>query len=237
MLPTAATFAQVPTPPAPPAVPPGPVTTTGGADGQVFTAQPISRQQADFLRTRRDALSRQLESVQERRDEVADQLRSDHTQAAERPGLQDRLRVLDERLVMLEKDIAANSEQLANAPATRREGSTIVPGGSRGFPDNVNGNLLGVLSFALLLPFAHQLARRIFARDRAPSRRDLADQAGLQERMDKMESAIDAVAIEVERIGEGQRFLTQAMVGNSLPAGASALEGVKAQAQQGAELR
>jgi hypothetical protein len=52
-----------------------------------------------------------------------------------------------------------------------------------------------------------------------------------------MESSIDAVAIEVERIGEGQRFLTQAMVGGSLPAGAPAFEGVQVREQQGAERR
>jgi hypothetical protein len=33
----------------------------------------------------------------------------------------------------------------------------------------------------------------------------------MRERMDKIDGAIDAVAVEVERIGEGQRFLTQAM--------------------------
>jgi hypothetical protein len=77
----------------------------------------------------------------------------------------------------------------------------------------------------------------MFAPDRAPSRRELADLSALQDRMNKMESSIDAVAIEVERIGEGQRFLTQAMVGGSLPAGAPAFEGVQVREQQGAERR
>jgi hypothetical protein len=43
--------------------------------------------------------------------------------------------------------------------------------------------------------------------------------------------------MEVERIGESQRFLTQAMVGGSLPAGAPGFDGVKVREQQGAELR
>lgn len=210
-----------------------------GSNGQVFSAQPITREQAEFLRNRRDALSRQLESATERREEVAEQLRGENTNVAERPGLQDRLDVLDQRIVQLEKDIASNSEQLANAPVSGRAGTAVPPGGRRGgFPEfNVNGNLVVIFSFALLMPFAVQLARRLFSPDRGPSRRDLADQAAMQERMNKLEGAIDAVAIEVERIGEGQRFLTQAMVGGSLPAGAPAFEGVKAREQQGADLR
>lgn len=229
--------ASAPKVPQPAAAPSTPGVTVVDGSGQVFSAQPITREQADFLRTRRDALSRQLESATERRDEVADQLRSDQTTAAERPGLQDRLRVLDDRLVQLEKDIATNSEQLANAPASRRDGTTAEPNAGRGFPFNANGNLMLIFSFALLMPFALQMARRMFAPDRRPSRRDLADQAAMNDRMNKLESAIDAVAIEVERIGEGQRFLTQAMVGGSLPAGAPAFEGVMAREQQGADLR
>ncbi len=234
----------MPQPPAtaPQAPPPATAPATPGfavvdGSGQVFSAQPITREQANFLRTRRDALSNQLESATERRDEVADQLRSENTTAAERPGLQDRLRVLDDRLVQLEKEIASNSAQLANAPSSRRDVTTAPPNGGRGFPFNANGNLMLIFSFALLMPFAIQLARRMFAPDRGPSRRDLADQAAMSDRMNKLESAIDAVAIEVERIGEGQRFLTQAMVGGSLPAGAPAFEGVKAREQQGADLR
>jgi hypothetical protein len=230
--------ATAPQPPQPPAAPSSPGATVVDGSGQVFSAQPITREQADFLRTRRDALSNQLESATERRDEVAEQLRSENTTAAERPGLQDRLRVLDERLVQLEKDIAINSEQLANAPSSRRDGTTAARGSDRGgFPMNVNGNLIVIFSFALLMPFAIQLARRMFAPDRAPSRRELADLSVLQDRRNKMESSIDAVAIEVERIGEGQRFLTQAMVGGSLPAGAPAFEGVQVREQQGAERR
>lgn len=175
---------------------------------------PISVEQAEFLRARRTALSNQLESAQERRDEVADKLRDSETQASERPGLESRLRVLDERLVQLEKDIAQNAQQLANAPAVagrNREGSTVPAGRdrpARGF----NPNLVTILGFVLLLPIVVQWARRTFGPD-APrvDRQRLADQAAMNDRMMRLESAIEAVSIEVERIGEGQRFLTQAM--------------------------
>ena len=208
------------------------------APGQPVAAQapaapsgPISQEQADFLRAKRSALSNQLESVQERRDEVASELRNNDTQASERPGLESRLKVLDERLVQIERDMAINSGELANAPARSRgqEGSTVAPSGGGGFLRGANPNLLVVFGFALLMPLAIQFARRTFGpRSARFDKQAQAEAAALRERMDRMDSALDAVAIEVERIGEGQRFLTQAMTGNGasgLASGSPAFEG------------
>lgn len=161
-------------------------------------------------------MSNQLESAQERRDEVAEKLRDEETQASERPGLENRLRVLDERLVELEKEIAINGQQLANAPARRSENTTQVASGRPpGFLNRVNPNLITIFSFALLMPLAIQFARRTFGpRSARYDKQQLAEAAAMRDRMDKLEGAVDAVAVEVERIGEGQRFLTQAMTEN-----------------------
>ena len=199
-------------------------------------AMPAPAQSAEFLRARRSALSNQLESVTERRDAVAEQLRDSKTQAAERPGLENRLRVLDERLIQLERDIASNSEQLANVPVrSARSGTEQRPGGN-GMMWRGNPNLLTILGFALLMPFAIQLARRMFAPNRTSRNSPQLETstAGLQDRMDRLESAVDAVAIEVERIGEAQRFMTQALSGQ--PAVAPAL-GTGGPAFQGVTIR
>ena len=50
-------------------------------------------------------------------------------------------------------------------------------------------------------------AQRLMARRRAPS--GGGEVAMGDERMTRLESAIDAIAVEVERIGEGQRFVTK----------------------------
>jgi hypothetical protein len=182
-------------------------------------AAPISIEQAEFLRARRDALSSQLGSVQNRRDEVAEALRDDDTQSAERPGLEQRLQVLDKRLIQIESEIAVNSEQLANAPARQGAESRVAAtvagrGGAEGFLSRANPNAVVFFSFMLLMPVVLRLARRFLAPARGPSRQEAAELAALKERMEKMDGAIDAVALEVERIGEGQRFLTQAMSEN-----------------------
>ncbi len=183
-------------------------------DPVVGMPQQITPEQATFLRARREALSKQLESAQGRREDVANTLRNDETQAAERPGLEQRLRVLDERIVQLEKEIAANGEQLANAPAEAGSEAVAVIGSQPqdgGFLSRANPNTVTFFTFLLLLPVVVRLSRRFIAPNRGPSRQELAEIAAMRERMDKLDGAIDAVAVEVERIGEGQRFLTQAM--------------------------
>lgn len=208
-----------PTPPLPPA-PVTPSTAPGQVTGSPVSSvptAPISPEQAAFLRSRRTALSNQLESAQGRRDEVAEQLRSDKTQAAERPGLQERLRVLDERLVQIERDISANSEQLANAPGRGNGYIGVDPRGGRPM-SGFNPSGWSIIGIVVAVQVVIQIVKRTVAPNRGPSaRQQLTETAAMNQRVDRLESALDAVAIEVERIGEGQRFLTSAMTANLPP--------------------
>lgn len=54
------------------------------------------------------------------------------------------------------------------------------------------------------LPLARAFARRMDRRGGAPA---LPSEA--MQRLERMEQAIDAIAVEVERISEGQRFTTK----------------------------
>lgn len=63
---------------------------------------------------------------------------------------------------------------------------------------------LGLGLFVLLVPFAIALSRRIWHRS-APRTIDLENSPRLQ----RMEQAIESIAVEVERIGEAQRFTTK----------------------------
>ena len=66
--------------------------------------------------------------------------------------------------------------------------------------------VFGSLSL-VLFPIARAWARRIDGRERTP--------AGLPSdataRLDRIERAVESVAIEVERISEGQRFVTRVL--------------------------
>ncbi|HKG96070.1 MAG TPA: hypothetical protein VKA84_29425 [Gemmatimonadaceae bacterium] len=57
----------------------------------------------------------------------------------------------------------------------------------------------------IFYPLARALARRI--ERSAPAPRELPD--AVAARLERMEQAIDSIAVEVERISEGQRFTTK----------------------------
>lgn len=71
----------------------------------------------------------------------------------------------------------------------------------------IQAGIISVLAIGIGLPFGRALVQRFVApkpvRQLAPS----AD----NERLERIERAIEAVAVEVERIAEGQRFVTRLM--------------------------
>jgi hypothetical protein len=72
----------------------------------------------------------------------------------------------------------------------------------------------GIGAFLLMFPLVIALARRIWVRGGATAQRtvDLESSPRLQ----RMEEAIEAISIEVERIGEGQRFATRLLAERSI---------------------
>ena len=66
---------------------------------------------------------------------------------------------------------------------------------------------------AIGVPIARAYARRL---DREPSRREIPPD--VTARLERMEQALDSIAIEVERISEGQRFTTKLLADRN-PAG------------------
>jgi hypothetical protein len=64
--------------------------------------------------------------------------------------------------------------------------------------------MLMVIVLALGIPLVVAHVRRLGQREAHPVRDNFTD-----ERLDRIEHAIDAMAVEVERIAEGQRFVTR----------------------------
>jgi hypothetical protein len=174
------------------------------------------------LVNKRSELKNQLESITDRREELADQLSETHPDA--RPGLQARIQVLDERAAQLEREILRADDAIAVAIAAgvgegpREETPEVAPP----FPENVvprevltNALLAEALAFLLIGIFVYRsLMKR--ARERF-SRGTPADSA----RLDQLQNAVDAIAVEVERISEGQRFVTKALGEGFQPVGSA----------------
>ena len=80
----------------------------------------------------------------------------------------------------------------------------------------VQSFLLTVAVIALGIPLIRALSRRFIDRPATPPQ--VTEDVG--PRLDRIEQAVDAIAIEVERISEAQRFQTRIMTeARALPAG------------------
>lgn len=208
-----ATVAQiVPAPPAPPQAPAAANYSVGELQGR-----PVTQADVDALKAKRSELSRQLNSAQERRDEAAKSL-LESPGGQSRVGIEQRLEVLDGRLVQLEQDIAANGRQLAAAPSALLATSTAEASSpARGQPSARQWTAMTIVFTVMVLcPLALAYGRAILRRSSIPkpSPQILEN----TQRLERMEQAIDSIAIEIERVTEGQRFVTQLMAKRAEPA-------------------
>ncbi len=183
---------QVPSPPIP-ALPPA------------IPGVPQTRDEVLALRAQRSELSDQVTSAMRRRDNLAEELKT--ASAAERPGLEARIKQLDERILGIEQEIARTGQLIALAPgdllATTEQGSNFGPFTNMR-PDFTAISV--VFTIFVLTPLAIAAARLLWRRATHPG--PVIDREA-PERLKRLEAAVDTIAIEVERISEGQRFVTR----------------------------
>lgn len=218
---------QPPSAPAVPAAPPAPVvqgTPAAAAprsiaingvqptviDGLMPGAR-LSDRQREMIEDRRSAMSDQIISATERRNETAAQLRN--ATGADREGLEARIRLLDQRILQLEADLAYTGQLLYGEPGVAVAGTLVSPPPFRP-DDGPNETAIGVVfvlfvMFPLALAFARLLWKR--ATGQAVPRPSLES----TQRLERVEQAVDSIAVEVERISEGQRFVTRILTEGS----------------------
>lgn len=186
-----------PTPPAAPAIAQAPVAATPGA--------PSPPAVYEAMRAQRRELRSQLENLQETRDEVAASLQNPELNAIDRTGLEARLADIDARILATEKEVAAADMQVARAAAI--PGAVVEPRPiPRSGPPEEAYVVGTIFIFVVFLPISIAFARRVWRRGAAISANIPKE---LHERMTRLEQSLDSIAVEIERIGEGQRFLTR----------------------------
>jgi len=193
-------------PPAPPAPP------TDVRLGEVLVAitppgRALNRAAVEALKLKRSELSRQLISVQERRDEVAKEIRR-ASEGPARTGLEQRITVLDQRIMQIEQDIAFNGRELARAPLELAGGTSDSPGFAMDALGSAQITAISIVfTLAVLMPMAIAAGKALLRRTNQPKPAPQILESA--QRLERMEQAVDAISIEIERISEGQRFVTQ----------------------------
>ena len=207
---------QAPAPPVPP-VQPTPWVVDMSRSGANWTAEDV---QAANLRL--EQLREELQDAASRRRSVSEGLRGADLEA--RSGLISRMNILDTRILSIENEISSLNAQLASAPATARIAGTSRDPNPGEIIQNVSNDvvpIVAILSVFVLAPFAIAISRFIWKRATNAPRVSAATDAATQQRLEQLQQSVDAIAIEVERISEGQRFVTKVMSDRALGAGAA----------------
>lgn len=208
--------AQAPAAPAAPAAPqPTAVALPGGANIPL-TGIPTSSSEVEGLRERRDVLRDNLERALNRRATLVNQMQDGEGRTVSpeaKVGMQQRLNLLDERILQIERDQALTERLISSAPPEVLAEAAFIS--ERNSPSTMNedeaiGMSMGTFGLGILLTLAiSRWRRRRAAKRGGAGTKAVAVLAEDDPRIERLAQTVDAMAEELERIGEGQRFVTQ----------------------------
>ena len=191
--------------------------------GQVIIRPGVDAPQAVYkaFNEQRKELSNQLNDLEGKRRDLARQMGEPSTDKTVKSGLELRVAELDKRIADVDKQLAAADKSVANAAAVPGAVAEQPREEHNGPPDAVYV-LSGMFIVAVFFPLSIALARRIWRR--GASAITTVFPTELAERLDRLDQSMDSIAIEVERIGEGQRFVTRVMSENGRALGSGAAQ-------------
>jgi hypothetical protein len=195
------------------------IQTTPSGAVQILTPQPmrpLTSREISAIRSRRSDISNQLTSSMERRENLIGELRDAPPSAA--PGLLAQIQVLDQRIIKIEQDMEASGQMLRTG-MTVDNGSTLVA--PREFSDMdadvaARGAAMGAM---VLVPVFIIWMIAKFTRGRRRRTAQATQSSEQDARMERLEQAVDAIALEIERVGESQRYQSKVLAeANLMPA-------------------
>lgn len=203
--------------------PAAPQTQAGGKAasqaGQLVEV-PTARDKYQALVATKRELYSELGRLTGDRTSLADAVRHRAVTGADRDGLNQRITALDARIADIDKQLTAVNQQITNTAAVPGAvpPDTYTPPYT---PANIQeeqlilGGVLGGLAIVFMGgPFMIAWALRVVRRGRMIVPK-LPEE--LNQRLSQLERSVESVAIEVERIGEGQRFVTNLLAEQQMP--------------------
>lgn len=195
----------------------------GQVAGQAAPAQTVtpsqltgatSTEEVQGLRVRLELLREGLQDAATRRRNNAEQLRSIDSKAV--PGVERRIAELDDRIIAMEREITNTELRLSMTPPhllSQAAERSFVPSGDIN-PNQVAADvvanlvpIVAIISVFFLAPIGIAISRLLWKRA-SHGPRPVTD-AATQQRLESLQQSVDTIAIEVERISEGQRFVTR----------------------------
>jgi hypothetical protein len=189
--------AQIPAPPAPPS-PIAPVIVVPGATSDALSIGDLQSQV--------QVLTGQMAGLNAERSGLMAQLRSGPV--ADRAGTVAELDRVNHQLALSTGQLANVRAQLSVRQVLQ---GSLAPRGntSRRIDPDLIAGLAFAFIFAVMMPISIAYARRIW---RGKPKQDLPRADELSgARLERLEQAVDSIAIEIERVSEGQRFVTKVL--------------------------
>lgn len=157
------------------------------------------------LINQREVLGDQLNRLENQRGELNRELQRGQVQGASKVGIENRIMAVDKRIADLEKQISGVDGQISTAAAVPFAISSHENMPPQGPPEEAFV-LGGLFMIIVMLPLSIAMARRIWKKSTNAVAQIPSD---LMARLARIEQAVDTSALEIERIGEGQRFITK----------------------------
>jgi septal ring factor EnvC (AmiA/AmiB activator) len=154
----------------------------------------------------RRELNSQRNELQNTRRGVSEQLRNPMVGGPDRKGLEQQITSIDAQITALDKQVAAANDRVASAALV--PGAVVEPRHERNDPPEAMFVMGGLFMVFVLFPLSVAFALRVLRRGRTTM---TALPKEIFERFTRLDQAMDAMAVEIERIGEGQRFVTRVM--------------------------
>ncbi len=170
----------------------------------------------EALQNQRSVLQEQLNDLTSERADLIRQVRNAGENGLTGPiktGLEDRIASIDRRISGVDQQVALVDAQVAKAAAIP---GAVVPhvDPPRSGPPEEAFVLGGLFMIIIGLPLSIAFARRIWKRTATVVQSVPAE---LMARIQRIEHSVETSGLEIERIGEGQRFITK-LFSEKLPA-------------------
>ena len=196
---------------------PPPLPSTPGAVKVFVDGKPVTSPEAVYkgMVHQRDELNNQMDRLKDERRDITNRLNGEEQlSTADKAGLEKRLTTIDGRIDVLDKQLAGADAQVASAAAV--PGAIVEhPPEPRHGPPEEAFVLGGIFLFVAIFPISIAFARRIWRRS---ANAVAAWPQEIIERFTQIDQAVESIAVEVERIGEGQRFITRVLSEQGRPA-------------------
>ena len=202
----------VPPPPPPPGIPAPPTSDELQREIRQLHAQvaPLADPAHDpaavlrGLKAQREVLGEQLDNIQRERENVVESIRESRNQGMPVEGLEMNLAELDRRILSIHQQIAVSDNAVALASATPGAIPPPPPPEIQMGPPE-EAYILGVV--ACIFVFLPMIVFRYLSFRKRPVPAPLASEAS--DRLRAIEQSVETIAVEMERIGEGQRFMSR----------------------------